>query len=87
MNKRLNSNIDIFENSYEESVCCFKRLENLERIRRTNGPTPAKLSIDNKKSFISVRMSSKHPMASKMFLHYYHKNNHKHNTAYCRAIG
>jgi hypothetical protein len=33
----VNANIDIFEMSYEESVFYFKRLENLEKIRRTNG--------------------------------------------------
>jgi hypothetical protein len=31
----VNANIDIFEMTYEESVSCFKRLENLEKIRRT----------------------------------------------------
>jgi hypothetical protein len=36
----VNANIDIFEISYEESVSYFKLLENLERIRRTNGPNP-----------------------------------------------
>jgi hypothetical protein len=35
----VNPNIDIFEISYEESVSYFKRLENLEKIRRTNAPT------------------------------------------------
>jgi hypothetical protein len=34
----MNENIDIFEMSYDESVSYFKRLENLEKIRRTNGP-------------------------------------------------
>jgi hypothetical protein len=33
-----NANIYIFEMSYEESVCYFKRWENLEKIRHTNGP-------------------------------------------------
>jgi hypothetical protein len=45
----VNVNIDIFEMSYEESVSYFKRLENLEKIRRTNGPNPSSLSVDNKK--------------------------------------
>jgi hypothetical protein len=37
----VNSNIDIFEMIYEESVSHFKHLENLEKIRRTNGPNPS----------------------------------------------
>jgi hypothetical protein len=44
----LNTSIDIFEMTYEESVCDFKRLENLEKIRRTNGPNPSSLPVDNK---------------------------------------
>jgi hypothetical protein len=44
----VNANIDIFEMSYEESVSYFKRLENLEKIRRTNGPNPSSLPVDNK---------------------------------------
>jgi hypothetical protein len=43
-----NSNIDIFEMTYEESVSYSKRLENLEKIRRTNGPNPSSLPVDNK---------------------------------------
>jgi hypothetical protein len=39
----VNANIDIFEMSYEESVSYFKRLENLEKIKYTNGPSPASL--------------------------------------------
>jgi hypothetical protein len=45
----VNGNIDIFEMSYEESVSYFKRLENLEKIRITNGPNPPSLPADNKK--------------------------------------
>jgi hypothetical protein len=37
----VNANIDIFEMSYEGSVSYFKRLENLEKIRCTNGPNPS----------------------------------------------
>jgi hypothetical protein len=44
----VNANIDIFEMSYEESVSYFKRLEKLEKIRRTNGPNPSSLPVDNK---------------------------------------
>jgi hypothetical protein len=39
----VNANIDIFEMTYEESVSYFKRLENLEKIRRTNGPNASSL--------------------------------------------
>jgi hypothetical protein len=45
----VNTNIDIFEMSYEESVSYFKLLENFENIRRTNGPNPSSLPVDNKK--------------------------------------
>jgi hypothetical protein len=45
----VDTNIDIFEMSYEESVSYFKRLENLEKIRGTNGPNPFSLPIGNKK--------------------------------------
>jgi hypothetical protein len=45
----VNANIDNFEMSYEESVSYFKRLENLDKIRRTNGPGPATLHVNNKK--------------------------------------
>jgi hypothetical protein len=45
----VNANIDIFEMSYEESVSYFTHLENLEKIRRTNGPNPSSLPVDNKK--------------------------------------
>jgi hypothetical protein len=44
----VNANTDIFEMSYEESVSYFKQLENLEKIRRTNGPNPSSLPLDNK---------------------------------------
>jgi hypothetical protein len=37
----VNANIDIFEMSSEESVSYFKRLENLKKIRHTNGLNPA----------------------------------------------
>jgi hypothetical protein len=71
--------------TYEESVSYFKRLENLEKIRRTNGPNPSSLPVDNEKSVTSsVGKSSKHHKGSNMWCHYYDKNNH--NTADCRAI-
>jgi hypothetical protein len=52
----VNANIDIFELSYEQSVSYFKRLENLEKIRRTNNPGPATLPVDDKKR-VSVTSS------------------------------
>jgi hypothetical protein len=46
----VNANIDIFEMSYQESVSNFKRLENLEKVKRTNGPNLSSLPVDNKKT-------------------------------------
>jgi hypothetical protein len=83
----VNANIDIFEMSYEESVSYFKLLENLENIRRTNGPNPSSLQVNNKKTVSvnsSVGKSSKNHKGSKMWCHFCDKNNH--NTADCRAI-
>jgi hypothetical protein len=81
----VNVNIDIFEMTYEESVSYIKRLENLEKIRRTNGPYPSSLPVDNKKSVTSsIGKSSKHHKGSNMWCHYRDKNNH--NTADCREI-
>jgi hypothetical protein len=83
----MNANIDIFEMSYEESVSYFKRLENLEKIRRTNGSNPSSLPVDNEKRVSvtsSVGKSSKNHKGSNMWCHYCDKNNH--NTADCRAI-
>jgi hypothetical protein len=83
----VNANIDIFEMSHEASVSYFKRLENLQKIRRTNGPNPSSLPLDNKKR-VSVTSSvckpSKNRKGSNMWCHYCGKNNH--NTADCRAI-
>jgi hypothetical protein len=70
--------------TYEESVSYFKRLENLEKIRHTNGPNPSSLPVDSKKSVTSsVGKSSKNHKGSNMCCHYCDKNNH--NTADCRA--
>jgi hypothetical protein len=81
----VNANIDIFEMTYEESLSYFKRLEKLEKIRRTNGPNPSSLPVDNKKSVASsVGKSSKNHKGSKMWCHYCDKNNH--NMTDCRAI-
>jgi hypothetical protein len=41
------ANIDTFEISFEDYVAYFKRLENLEKIKKTNGMAP--LPIENKK--------------------------------------
>jgi hypothetical protein len=83
----VNANIDIFEMTYEEYVSYFKRLENLEKIRRTNGPNPSSLQVDNKKT-VSVTSSvgklSKIHKGSNMWCQYCDKNNH--NTSYCRVI-
>jgi hypothetical protein len=73
--------------TYEESVSYFKRLENFERKRRTNGPNPYSLPVDNKKRVSvtsSVGKSSKNHKGSNMWCHYCDKNNH--NTSDCRAI-
>jgi hypothetical protein len=48
----INANMVIFEMSYEESVSCFKRLENLKKIRRTNSPNPFSLPVVNKHMYI-----------------------------------
>jgi hypothetical protein len=83
----VNTNIDIFEMSYEESVSYFKRLENLEKIRRTNGPNLSSLQLDNNKRIsvtCSVDKSSKNHKGSNMWCHYC--DNQNHNTADCRAI-
>jgi hypothetical protein len=66
----VNANIEIFEMSYEESVSYFKRLENLENIRRTNDPNPSSLPVDNKKSVTSsVGKSSKNNKGFNMWCH------------------
>jgi hypothetical protein len=83
----VNANIDVFEFSYEESVSYFMHLENLEKIRHTNGPNPSSQPVNNKKIVSvtsSVCKSSKNHKGSNMWCHYFHKNNH--NTADCRAI-
>ena len=75
------ASIDIFEMSYEESVSYFKRLENLEKIWRTNRQAPT-LPVDNKKHVTSS--VGKARKSSNQWCHYCDKNNH--NTADCRAI-
>jgi hypothetical protein len=73
------ANIDIFELSHEETVAYFKRLENLEKIKKTNGMAP--LPVDNQKA---VGSSVGRSMVSSLWCHYCEKNNH--NTADFRAI-
>jgi hypothetical protein len=73
--------------TYEESVSYFKRLENLEKIRRTSGPGPATLPVDNKKSTSvtsGLGKSSKNPMVSNAWCHYCAKNSH--NKANCSVV-
>jgi hypothetical protein len=66
-------------------VSYFKHLENLEKIRRTNGPNPSSIPVDNNKPVTSnVGKSSKNHKGSNIWCHYYDKNNH--NTADCRTI-
>jgi hypothetical protein len=48
----VNVNIDIFEMSHEKSVSYFKRLENLEKIRRTNCPNPSSLPVGIRNKFL-----------------------------------
>jgi hypothetical protein len=70
----VNANIDIFQMSYEESVSFFKRLENLEKIRRTDCLNPSSLPVDNKTRVSvtsSVGKSSKNHKESNMWCHYY----------------
>jgi hypothetical protein len=68
----VNAKIGIFEMSYEESVSYFKRLEHLEKIRLTNGPSPTSLPVDNEKrvSFTGiVGKSSKNHKGSNTWCH------------------
>jgi hypothetical protein len=44
----VNANIDFLKMTYEEYVSYFKRLENLEKIKRTNGPNPSSLPVVDK---------------------------------------
>jgi hypothetical protein len=83
----VNSNIEIFKLSHKQSVSYFKRLENLEKIRRTNSLNLASLPINDKKRVSgtsSIGKSSKKPKVSRMWYHYCEKNNH--NMVDCRAI-
>jgi hypothetical protein len=76
----VNAIIDIFEISHEVSVSHFKHLENLEKIRHTNVPGPAKLPVESEKA-VSVTSSiigksSKNPKGSNTWCHYCDKSNY-----------
>jgi hypothetical protein len=58
--------------SYEESVSYFKRLENLEKIRRTNG-NKKRVSVTS-----SVGKSSKNHKGSNKLCHYHEENQPQH---------
>ena len=81
----ISANIDIFEMDYKAAISYFIRLENLDKIRRMNGTSPA-VAVDNNTSITSrvgvgtVRKKQK----TKMWCHYCDKNNH--NTTECREI-
>jgi hypothetical protein len=79
----VSANIDIFEMNYEEAVSYFICLENLEKIRCTNGPAPA-LAIENKKLITSRVGVGKTKKTSNMWCHYCDRSNH--NMANCKAI-
>jgi hypothetical protein len=63
-------------------------LENLDKIRCTNGPNSSSLPVDNKRRVSvtnSVGKSSKNHKGSNMWCNYCDKSNQ--NTADCRIIG
>jgi hypothetical protein len=71
-----NVNIEIFEMPYELSASHFKYLENLEKIRCTNGSNPSSLPVDNKISVTSsVGKSSKNHKRSNIWCLYCDANN------------
>jgi hypothetical protein len=81
----ISANIDIFEMDYEAAISYFIRLENLDKIRRMNGPAPT-VAVDNNTS-ITSRVGvgpARKKQKTNMWCHYCDKNNH--NTAECREI-
>jgi hypothetical protein len=83
----MNTNIDIIEMSYEESVSYLKCLENLVKNSCTSVVGPATLPVDDKKRVSvtsSVGKSFKNPKASNLWCHLCDKS--MHNMADCRAI-
>jgi hypothetical protein len=66
-------------------------LQNLKKIRYTNGTGPVTLPVDNKKRDSVINSKGKSPKSAKfsnIWCHYYENNNHNHNnnTADCRAL-
>jgi hypothetical protein len=43
----INAKIKVFEMSHEETNSYFTHLKNLEKVKRTNGPSPASLPLDD----------------------------------------
>jgi hypothetical protein len=74
----VNAKIEIFEKHYEESVSYFKRLENLENIRRSNGLTT--LSLDNEK-FVTSSVVKSTEILPKC-----HCDKNAYNMADCRTV-
>jgi hypothetical protein len=75
----VDAKIDIFEMSYQEHVAYLKNLENLEKMRRTNGPGPNTIPIGSKKRVSvknSVGKSSKNPNSSRIQCKYSDKTKH-----------
>jgi hypothetical protein len=64
------ANIDIFSMSYDESVAYFKRLENLEKIRRINGPAPLPGDIKKSVGSSTVGVAVGKKKSAKMWCHY-----------------
>jgi hypothetical protein len=82
-----NTIIEVFEMSYEESVSYFKRLENLEKNRRTNGLGPAILFFwckDPNSVTDGKVKSSENTKPCSMRCQFCEKYNN--NTAHCRTI-
>jgi transposase InsO family protein len=81
----ISANIDIFEMDYESAISYFIRLENLDKIRRANGPVPA-LGVDNNTAVTSSvgNSNARKRQKTSKWCHYCDKNNH--NTAECREI-
>jgi hypothetical protein len=79
----ISANIDIFEMDYESAISYFIRLENLEKICRTNGPAPTVAVGNNTSLTRSVGLgNARKKQKTKMWCHHCNKDNH--NTAECR---
>jgi hypothetical protein len=79
----VSAKIYIFEMDYESAISYFVRLDNLDKIRRTNGPAPT-VAADNN-TFLTNSLGignvrKKHK--TKLWCHCCDKNNH--NTDDCR---